>query len=243
MSSQSHSGRRAKVAGLLAAVAAAVGMAVGVPAHAQALPCLGSGSADLFCPRPQLSAFPGQQINSGNSRCSVGVTGDIAGRRYAVTAGHCYKPGMTVTDRGGTRLGRYEFGVPDHTGTDEFGFGVIRLSDNVNTSASLGGQSLESINFNPQVGQELCKVGSTTGRTCGRITQVTPRHIYADLYGDHGDSGGVVYTITPTGQAAFVGIVIAKFERRVGLIIEPASVLLNTINRHSTDGPFRIHTR
>lgn len=211
-----------RLSSLLAAATVSLCSAVIVPAAAQAAP----GHA-----RPIVVAAPGEVLLLGNLRCSIGLTGLVGQVRYAVTAGHCYGAG-TVLDKNKHPLGQYESYRPDKD--DNYGFGLIRLLDNVSVSASMGKIGLTSVDFAPRKGQQICKVGYRTGLSCGSIIDTTSKHILATngMRDDHGDSGGVVYRQTQDGQAAFVGIIIGYRAADHAAVIEPAKWLFTQIRRY-----------
>ncbi|WP_282780244.1 MULTISPECIES: hypothetical protein [unclassified Nocardia] len=174
-------------------------------------------------------------------QCTVGLTGFVGKARYAVTAGHCRRPGV-VTDADGNPIGWYESYRPDRGLT--LGFGLIRLYEGVGVSASMGAFGLSSIDMDPRRGQQVCKIGASTGWNCGTITKVEDGVIYTtrDLWFEHGDSGGVVYRQTSDGHAAFVGIAMAYVnDRDREAIVEPASWLFDQIQRYgpTANEPFK----
>ncbi|WP_040791721.1 hypothetical protein [Nocardia paucivorans] len=170
------------------------------------------------------------------SRCTIGLTGSVGNARYGVTAGHCYRSGI-ITDAKGNSVGWYESQRPDDG--MKFGFALLRLYDNVGVSASMGKFGLSSVDTKPRVGQEVCKVGATTGWGCGKIIEVDDDYLYVDksLGAEGGDSGAVVYRQTSDGHAAFVGILAAyDGDRDHAAVVEPAGRLFGQIRRY---GPTR----
>lgn len=62
-------------------------------------------------------------------------------------------------------------------------------------------------NVGPEPGLPVCLMGSVSGETCGKVDVINNGWFtMTDLGGQHGDSGGPVYTITQPGQALLVGI-------------------------------------
>lgn len=197
---------------------------------------------------PAVTVYPGMEVRHvevqgdrvETSRCTVGLTGMIGEARYAVTAGHCKRDGV-VTDKDGTPVGWYEFHRPDKGLT--FGFGLIRLYDGVGVAATMGSFGLSSVDMEPRKGQQVCKLGATTGWSCGTITETTKRYLYTTntLGAEGGDSGAVVYRQTSDGQAAFVGILVAFDESRDNsALVEPAAWLFDQIAEYgpTRDNPF-----
>lgn len=182
-----------------------------------------------------------QDGNLVGFQCTVGLTGFVGAARYAVTAGHCRRPGV-VTDDKGNPIGWYESYQPDQGLT--LGFALIRLYEGVGVSASMGSFGLSSVEMNPRRGQRVCKIGATTGWNCGTVTKVEEGVIYTtrDLWFEHGDSGGVVYRHTADGHAAFVGIAMAYVnDRDREAIVEPADWLFDQIQRYgpAANEPFK----
>lgn len=193
---------------------------------------------------PTVTVHPGMEIRHSTitdgkaviNRCTIGLTGSIGPAQYAVTAGHCYHPGI-VTDVRGNPIGWFEFHRPDEG--LKFGFGLIRLYEGIGVAASMGRFGLSTVDMKPQIGQEICKLGATTGWSCGTITETTEEWLYATnaLGAEAGDSGAVVYRQTSDGHAAFVGILVA-YDNAQGrsAVVEPAAWLFDQIDRY---GPTR----
>ncbi|WP_328387637.1 hypothetical protein [Nocardia sp. NBC_00416] len=193
---------------------------------------------------PAVTVYPGMavqhtEIADGKAittHCTVGLTGSIGSAHYAVTAGHCHHEGI-VTDKVGNPIGWFEFHRPDEGLT--FGFALIRLYDGIGVAASMGRFGLSTVDMKPQVGQEICKIGATTGWSCGSITETTDEWLYATnaLGAEAGDSGAVVYRQTSDGHAAFVGILVAYDDAQGrNAVVEPAAWLFDQIDRY---GPTR----
>lgn len=213
---------------------------------------LATGATVAFGPAaqaaPSVTVYPGMEIRHTEhrdeeaivSRCTVGLTGSVGNARYAVTAGHCYRSGV-ITDADGNPLGWYESHRPDEE--MEFGFALLRLYDNIGVSASMGKFGISSVDSKPKVGQEVCKVGATTGWGCGKITEVEDGYFYVgkELGAEGGDSGAVVYRQTSDGHAAFLGILAAyDGAQDHSAVVEPAGRLFGQIRRYgpTRDNPF-----
>lgn len=62
-------------------------------------------------------------------------------------------------------------------------------------------------NAGPELGLPVCLMGSVSGETCGKVEAINNGWFtMVDVAGQHGDSGGPVYTVTQPGQALLVGI-------------------------------------
>lgn len=226
---------------LLAAASISTALTAWSPASAHAEPCPTNPLTVLTGCGGGMTMTPGDSLYTSTNICSAGLTGTIGGVHYIVTAGHCYRPGAQVKDFNGRPIGWYEFGRPDNP--DAFGFALIHLYDNVATAAGSpgpNGLTITSVDTKPAVGQQICKEGNTTNKTCGQISDVSATHIYANsLHDDHGDSGGLVCRQTGPQQVAFVGLIFGFFNDNHGAIIEPATRLLDQINRFGPHtGPF-----
>ncbi|HEX8927999.1 MAG TPA: S1 family peptidase, partial [Actinomycetota bacterium] len=116
--------------------------------------------------------FGGQAILTGGSRCSAGfITRAASGNQYVVTAGHCTNIGTTWTTSSGQTIGNTA--ASRFPGDD---FGAIRIADpaalqpqdgvlNNGAFQDITGASRVAVN------STVCKTGSTTGTTCGRVLQ------------------------------------------------------------------------
>lgn len=154
----------------------------------------------------------------GGGRCSAGFPArDRAGARYMIWAGHCNEGGGTFTS-GGERIGTSAGSAfTSYDGTPDRDIGALRIDadDTVVTRVNPYGTSGYNLDAplgasRPAVGTELCKSGSTTGITCGRITGYDVSVNYTDAQGrqvaqvsglmtttvctEGGDSGGAYTT-------------------------------------------------
>ncbi|WP_405162526.1 S1 family peptidase [Nocardia sp. NBC_01499] len=169
----------------------------------------------------------------------MGLTGTIRTLTYAVTAGHCWVPGKnvdTVThDANGEINGTFVAGAPDSENVvgAAMGYGLLEINPfQVAVSGSFDRYSLESIDTNPQVGQQVCKLGARTGLSCGTISRIGDNYFLIDgMHSDHGDSGGIVFRELPNGHAVFVGTVNGFLEtQRETVIAQSASNLLGQLD-------------
>jgi streptogrisin D len=149
--------------------------------------------------------FGGQAILTGGSRCTAGFNTFVpaSGNRYVVTAGHCTNIGTTWTTSSGQLIGNTA--ASRFPGDD---FGAIRVSSPsalqpqggvLNNGAFLDISSAGRVAVNSTV----CKTGSTTGTTCGRVLQynTTVNYPQGTVFGltttnvctQPGDSGGPLF--------------------------------------------------
>ncbi len=152
-------------------------------------------------------------IIQGDSRCTLGYV-DTASR-IGLTAGHCNATG-SVTDLGGNRVGEVLLmsrnlptGGAIGPGDVVSDYEGISLAPGVQLSSVLpnGLQLRIAQNAGPAPGLPVCLMGSVSGETCGKVDEINNGWFtMADVAGQHGDSGGPVYTVTQPGQALLVGI-------------------------------------
>ncbi|WP_206738415.1 S1 family peptidase [Streptomyces sp. N1] len=153
--------------------------------------------------------------DQGKARCSLGFFGTGAfGQPLNFTAGHCVEPALptsdielldldTPTSNGGTPKITGTMGTP---GSGNIGLGddggIINITDPARTTATVstwgGGQGSQS--DGPRVpvhdstgvitGMPVCKSGSTTGWTCGRVTVTETTEVIGD------GAGGIAGEVT-----------------------------------------------
>ncbi|MGL5441494.1 Rv1815 family serine proteinase [Mycobacteroides stephanolepidis] len=189
----------------MSTVAAAAGILVALPALSFADPASET--------QPKIVAFPGMSIVQGDSRCTLGYVDPIS--RIGLTAGHCNATGA-VTDLGGNRVGEVLLmsrnlptGGAIGPGDVVSDYEGITFAPGVELSSKLpNGVALRMTqNAGPEPGLPVCLMGSVSGETCGKVDAINNGWFtMTDVGGQHGDSGGPVYTITQPGQALLVGI-------------------------------------
>ncbi|MEV6071907.1 hypothetical protein AB0L82_35660 [Nocardia sp. NPDC052001] len=176
---------------------------------------------------------PGMAIETTHFRCSVGMVAHIGNGNYAITAAHCFEAGARVRDHSGNEIGWYSNQLGNDSTQSQVGYALIRLWDNVGVSASLGRFGIRTIDTNPIKGEGLCKIGSTTGWTCGTITDVSDKVFWTTLTAADGDSGSVVYHQNADGSAAFMGILLGRTFGGTEEI-ESANYLNTAIKQHES---------
>lgn len=118
----------------------------------------------------------GDAITGSGGRCSLGfsTTGNSG-----ITAGHCTQAIASWTDGGGAYYGPSV--AANFPGND---YGLIRndggLSQPGNVNLYNGGYQDITDAANPSPGMSVCKSGSTTGLTCGTVTQTGLTICYAE---------------------------------------------------------------
>lgn len=160
---------------------------------------------------PSLVSSSAIYMNSG-SRCTLGfVLPGSDGHAEGITAGHCGNVGDLVTNQNGVTIGYYVNSVKTNSNED---IARIRLrGDGLPTGSAstyvpfngqwwpiLGVMSPEELNTTRPV---LCKVGSTTGQTCGLMEgEATASTIKFRAASDHGDSGSPIFAMNTEGVYA-----------------------------------------
>lgn len=167
-------------------------------------------AAGLASAPPAAANIPvgaGTTIDSGNlqrSMCTVGFP-DPLNEHIVYTASHCYN-GHREVRYGAQRVGIFR---PDLVYSEKLDLVAIQLYRGVPSLSSLCiPGSCHSITGPrmPQVGDEVCKYGATTGETCGQITAVWDREFAMNVWCEHGDSGGPVYAYDSDGSVRLVGM-------------------------------------
>ena len=116
--------------------------------------------------------FGGQAILTGSARCTAGfITRAASGNLYILTAGHCTNIGSSWTTSSGLTIG--PTAASSFPGND---FGAIRISNPTQLQPQGGvlnnGSFLDITGASRvPVNSTVCKTGSTTGTTCGRVLQ------------------------------------------------------------------------
>jgi hypothetical protein len=163
---------------------------------------------------PGALVFPGMEIRSDTTRCTLGFV-DVA-MRTAYTAGHCRGNG-TVGDKDGNVIGHesaYRDNTPngatvstDHLISD---WEAISIAPDAQVNSLLpGGRALSfDPTVVPQQGQKVCHFGVVTGESCGTVEAVNNGWFTManGVVSQKGDSGGPVYVLTDDGRAVIVGM-------------------------------------
>ena len=169
---------------------------------------LGPGSAiALVATAPS----PGHKVEA--ELCTLTAIGyDDEQRLVGVTAGHCSVTGKMVYPENVAELGpvgqivkvAHDMSLPmtgdaQHAWVEDIDFAVIEFDpDKVVPSPKIRGSGREvavtDVGGRPQVGDKVCKVGRTTGYSCGDVTAVQGSAHAAALCADVGDSGGPVFS-------------------------------------------------
>lgn len=171
----------------------------------------------------------------GSATCTLGPRVLIENRMAFLTSAHCavnHRRTEVYIDR--THVGTITHaGSPDAALTD---YAIVEVRQDAVAYQIDGGINQSSIVGPEQLTPEtvLCKVGGTTGRTCGKF-----RWTYRDgtidttIPADHGDSGAAVFVLVGESEAGIVGLVSRGNDERV--IVTPIrQALLATKSKLST---------
>lgn len=217
------------------------------PGPPEADPAAAPVQADAHMLTPEHSPWaPGVTFNLTNeypepgvpfsaTECTVALSFTGAdGRMYAVTASHCGDQGDLIFPRDGETMDDYtsELGRVMWSGLDEPGssedsdrrpdVAIIQITNPDRLMVAGGEPPLETILASHPDGQgEACKIGGTTGRTCGDLGPRDQRYVMMDpesgaevrsvgdtanLCAQRGDSGGPVLADV-AGREAVIGLV------------------------------------
>ena len=163
---------------------------------------------------PGVLAFPGMEVRQGTNVCTLGYVDPQM--RVAFTAGHCRGDGE-VSDRDGNPIGTQALfrdntpnGATIDTNHQIADWEAISLSPDVAVNDILPGgrQLISDPAIVPTVGMPVCHFGVITGESCGTIQAVNNGWFTManGVVSEKGDSGGPVYSPTPDGRAAIIGM-------------------------------------
>lgn len=130
-------------------------------------------------------------VLGGKAACTMTAVGrDNAGRLVGLTAAHCGDPGQLVVAERQPRAGTIGRVVLVNTKYDA---AVIALDPaRVQPVRSVGNASIARVGRMPGPGANVCKMGRTTGFTCGPVLAVSKIHSSSYVCGNSGDSGAPV---------------------------------------------------
>ena len=132
-------------------------------------------------------------VVNGDAYCTLTTIGnDGNGDLIGFTSAHCGGPGATVAAEGAEGAGQIGTMV---AGNDALDYAVIRFDrDKVTPTNNVGGFVIDGLGPDPKFGQVACKLGRTTGNSCG-VTWgpgQDPGTIIDQICGAPGDSGAPV---------------------------------------------------
>jgi hypothetical protein len=158
--------------------------------------------------------FPGMEVRQGTNVCTLGYVDPQM--RIAFTAGHCRGSGL-VSDKDGNTIGAQTVfrdntpnGATIDTNHQIADWEAISLApdDAVNNILPGGRQLIADPTVVPAVGLPVCHFGVVTGESCGTVQAVNNGWFTManGVVSQKGDSGGPVYSLTPDGRAAIIGM-------------------------------------
>lgn len=160
--------------------------------------------------------YPGMQIATTTDSCSLGPKATYQGKTGYLIAAHCGQPGQTI-HADNPHYDTQEIGkITTHFDTRDLAFAEIKQGYITSNQLPYGntlpnnGLIFENLEELAETAPDLCKIGSTTGSTCGRITgyDISTHRAEAYIENNQGDSGGIVYALA-RGHYVPVGIVSA----------------------------------
>lgn len=166
---------------------------------------------------PEQDLHPGAALiiaGAENSLCTAGfVARNRRGAPVMFTAGHCDTGGnvsLNSLKAGGT-IPVAEFVATEYGGSsgEQHDVAVMKLEGSVPLNPAIADEiPVTGYLAGVYNGMMLCKVGISTGRSCGRVVSSTASKVKFDAEIAAGDSGGPVYAMKDDGTAAAVGITI-----------------------------------
>jgi streptogrisin D len=182
--------------------------------------------------------YGGQAIYGGGVRCTSGfIARNSSGTQFVLTAGHCTDLASSWTTGSGQTIGptaRSNFPGDD--------FGSIRISNpsalNPQGGVLSGGRFLDITGVGRvPVGSTVCKTGSTTGTTCGRVLayNTTVRYPEGTVRGltttnvctKAGDSGGPLFAGSRAQGTVSGGTVVACSSSSFRSFFQPTAEALS----------------
>ena len=138
---------------------------------------------------------PGTPILVGQSAqriCTIAVAGyDDAGRKVALTAGHCGAVGEPISSADAATLG--STGSIAHV-NEQYDFALIHLGSNTEVTRSYDGLTIDHLGSAPIApGRTVCKKGVASGVTCGLTWHDYDAMNINQVCAMQGDSGGPLF--------------------------------------------------
>lgn len=156
---------------------------------------------------------PGIRVNDEKGGCTSGFAAQGSdGSYYLMTSGHCDgHDGSRWTYGDQTPLGRIS--ASEHEG-DKRDAAIIRLDPGLGAPVGdIDGRYQVRDVLSPaqiQIGMPFCKVGATTGETCGAITGIQGDVVEASVFSLDGDSGSPGFVKNADGTVSAVGLLMSS---------------------------------
>ncbi|WP_029930441.1 S1 family peptidase [Nocardia otitidiscaviarum] len=150
--------------------------------------------------------------------CTLTAIGfDRDDRLVGLTAGHCGEVGARIAAEYSIDSGTIGVIAEKSEGND---WAVIAFDpDRVAPTRQVAQTVINGVGAPPNIGDNVCKNGRTTGFTCGVVWETKPGYFRSQVCADQGDSGGPVLL-----GDQLVGMIVAGSEVRIGpLSIDPGA--------------------
>lgn len=153
--------------------------------------------------------MPGIEIDGDTNSCTAGFATQGADGFYLMTSGHCDRDaGVEWTYGDDEPLGYMAASEEDDS--QELDAAIILLDPDLGPPVGdIDGRYVVSGVLDSgqlQVGMPICKVGATTGETCGEIKDLDGAVVETSVFSLHGDSGSPGFVKNPDGTVSAVGI-------------------------------------
>lgn len=166
-------------------------------------------AATVFADPAFANPTPGMEVDDETGVCTAGFAAQgPGGEYYLLTAGHCDGGDDSEwTDAGEYPLGQITASEYDGEYHDaaiillepEAGAPVGAVDGRYPVRDVLGPGQI-------QVGMPMCKIGTTTGETCGVVTGVDGNVVEASIFSLEGDSGSPGFVKNPDGTVSAIGL-------------------------------------
>lgn len=156
---------------------------------------------------------PGIELNDESGGCTAGFAAQgNDGSYYLMTSGHCdAHDGSPWTYGDQIPLG--SISTSEYEG-DKRDAAIIRLDPSVGAPVGdIDGRYLVRDVLSPseiQIGMPFCKVGATTGETCGAVTGIKGDVVEASVFSLNGDSGSPGFVKNADGTVSAVGLLMSS---------------------------------
>ncbi len=156
---------------------------------------------------------PGIKVKDERGGCTAGFAAQgNDGSYYLMTSGHCdAHDGSRWTYGDQTPLGKISASEQEGDKRDA---AIIRLDPGVGVPAGdIDGRYPVRDVLSPseiQIGMPFCKVGATTGETCGAITGIEGDVVEASVFSLDGDSGSPGFVKNADGTVSAVGLLMSS---------------------------------
>lgn len=153
--------------------------------------------------------MPGIEIDGDTNSCTAGFAAEGADGYYLMTSGHCDRDAGAEWTYGDDETLGY-MAASEKDDSQELDAAIIRLDPDLGPPISdIDGRYVVSGVLDAgqlQVGMPICKVGATTGETCGEITDMDGLVVTTSVFSLHGDSGSPGFVKNPDGTVSAVGL-------------------------------------